>query len=155
MGASVSPRGGKKRRLNAEMNVVPYIDVMLVLLIIFMVTAPLLTQGIDVELPEADAANITQGEEPITLSVSRDGQLFLNVGENRSAALSDDEVVQQAGWGHPGLLCDLPERRATPPLAGQQTLGLGDDALPPVLTLGTQRRIRQLIGHDRSFATTD
>ncbi|MDB5971810.1 MAG: biopolymer transport protein TolR [Hydrocarboniphaga sp.] len=97
MGASVSPRGGKKRRLNAEMNVVPYIDVMLVLLIIFMVTAPLLTQGIDVELPEADAANITQGEEPITLSVSRDGQLFLNVGENRSSALSDEEVVQQAG----------------------------------------------------------
>jgi len=96
MGASVSPRGGK-RRLNAEMNVVPYIDVMLVLLIIFMVTAPLLTQGIEVQLPETDGENMTQGDEPITLSINRDGQLFLNIGDKRSEPLTDDEVIQRAG----------------------------------------------------------
>ena len=96
MGASVSPRGGKKRRLNAEMNVVPYIDVMLVLLIIFMVTAPLLTQGVEVQLPETDGENMTQGEEPVTLSVNREGEFFLNVGDKRSEPLSDDEITQRA-----------------------------------------------------------
>jgi biopolymer transport protein TolR len=97
MGASVGPRGGGKRRLNAEMNVVPYIDVMLVLLIIFMVTAPLLTQGIEVELPQTQGENMTQGEEPVTLSVSRQGEFYLNVGDKRSEPLSDEEVVQRAG----------------------------------------------------------
>jgi biopolymer transport protein TolR len=98
MGASVSPRGGgKKRRMNAEMNVVPYIDVMLVLLIIFMVTAPLLTQGIEVELPQTDGENMTKGEEPITLSVDSKGQFFLNVGDKQSEPLSDEEVVNRAG----------------------------------------------------------
>ena len=97
MGASVSPRGGKKRRMNAEMNVVPYIDVMLVLLIIFMVTAPLLTQGIEVELPATDGEQMTQGEEPITLSVNRDGEFFLNVGDNKGEPLSDEDVRARAG----------------------------------------------------------
>jgi biopolymer transport protein TolR len=97
MGASVSPRGGKKRRMNAEMNVVPYIDVMLVLLIIFMVTAPLLTQGIEVELPATDGEQMTQGDEPITLSVNRDGEFFLNVGDNKDSPLSDEDVRARAG----------------------------------------------------------
>jgi biopolymer transport protein TolR len=97
MGASVSPRGGKKRRMNAEMNVVPYIDVMLVLLIIFMVTAPLLTQGIEVELPATDGQQMTQGDEPITLSVNRDGEFFLNVGDNKDSPLSDEDVRARAG----------------------------------------------------------
>ncbi len=97
MGASVSPKGGKKRRMNAEMNVVPYIDVMLVLLIIFMVTAPMLTQGIEVQLPEEQGESMTQGEEPITLSVTRNGELYLNVGDKRGEPLSDEEVVDRAG----------------------------------------------------------
>ncbi|EIT68073.1 MULTISPECIES: protein TolR [Hydrocarboniphaga] len=97
MGASVSPRGGKKRRMNAEMNVVPYIDVMLVLLIIFMVTAPLLTQGIEVELPATDGQQMTQGDEPITLSVNRNGEFFLNVGDNKDSPLSDEDVRARAG----------------------------------------------------------
>jgi len=96
MGASAGPRKGK-RRMNAEMNVVPYIDVMLVLLIIFMVTAPLLTQGIEVELPETLGENMTQGEEPITLSVNRDGELFLTIGDKQDQPLSDDQVVQMSG----------------------------------------------------------
>ena len=76
------PRG--KRRLMGEINVVPYIDVMLVLLIIFMVTAPLLTQGIEVDLPTADAEplDVEQENEPLVLSVDREGRLYLNVGES-------------------------------------------------------------------------
>jgi len=72
------PAGYKKRRLMGEINVVPYIDVMLVLLIIFMVTAPLLTQGVQVELPDADASPISaddlRNREPLVLSVDREGR---------------------------------------------------------------------------------
>ncbi len=98
MGASVGGgRGGGKRRMNAEINVVPYIDVMLVLLIIFMVTAPLLTQGVDVELPQTEAAPLVIDDEPLTLSVNRNGEMFLNRGEKTDAALTDEEVVRIAG----------------------------------------------------------
>jgi biopolymer transport protein TolR len=84
-----------KRRLMAEINVVPYIDVMLVLLIIFMVTAPLLTQGIEVELPKAGAEAIDSADqdEPLVLSIDRDGRLYLNVGENPDSPLEDQIVV--------------------------------------------------------------
>ena len=84
-----------KRRLMAEINVVPYIDVMLVLLIIFMVTAPLLTQGIEVELPKAGAEAIDSADqdEPLVLSIDREGRLYLNVGENPDSPLEDQIVV--------------------------------------------------------------
>lgn len=97
MGASVGGGRAGKRRMNADINVVPYIDVMLVLLIIFMVTAPLLTQGVDVELPQTEAAPLTIDEEPLTLRVDREGKMFLNRGEKTDAALSDEEVVRIAG----------------------------------------------------------
>jgi len=97
MGMSYSAGRPGKRRMNAEINVVPYIDVMLVLLIIFMVTAPLLTQGIEVELPQAVSEPMEIKEEPVVFSVDRKGQYFLNVGEERSAPLSDDELVQRVG----------------------------------------------------------
>ena len=98
MGASVSGgRSGGKRRMNADINVVPYIDVMLVLLIIFMVTAPLLTQGVDVQLPQTEAAPLTIDDEPLTLSVDREGRMFLNRGEKTGEALEDSEVVRIAG----------------------------------------------------------
>lgn len=83
-----------KRRLMGEINVVPYIDVMLVLLIIFMVTAPLLTQGIEVELPKAGAEPLEPtDEEPLVLSVDRDGRLYLNVGDNQDQPLDNRTVV--------------------------------------------------------------
>jgi biopolymer transport protein TolR len=76
-----------------EINVVPYIDVMLVLLIIFMITAPLLTQGVKVELPKAAAEPIEQTRlQPLVLSVDRAGRLYLNVGASPRTAL-DEEVV--------------------------------------------------------------
>jgi biopolymer transport protein TolR len=95
MGASVNGRG--KRRLTAEMNVVPYIDVMLVLLVIFMVTAPLLTQGIDVELPKAAAKPMTVEEQPVTLSVDARGNYYLDVGTSRDKPLADEEVTNRVG----------------------------------------------------------
>ena len=71
----------RKRRLVAEINVVPYIDVMLVLLIIFMVTAPLLTQGVDVELPQAPSQPIdSDDDEPIIVSLKVDGTLYIDLG---------------------------------------------------------------------------
>lgn len=91
-----SPRGGK-RRLNAEINVVPYIDVMLVLLIIFMVTAPLLTQGVEVQLPKVAAENVALEDEPVTLSIDRRGNYFLDVGTERSKPLAEEEVVKRVG----------------------------------------------------------
>src|SRR5262249_32247042 len=74
----------KGRRLMGEINVVPYIDVMLVLLIIFMITAPLLTQGIKVDLPKAGAEpldpKMLKNAIPIVLSVDKEGRLYLNIG---------------------------------------------------------------------------
>ena len=68
-----------KRRLVSEINVVPYIDVMLVLLIIFMVTAPLLSLGVDVELPQANAKPIEQQKEPVVVEVDAEGRYRLRL----------------------------------------------------------------------------
>jgi biopolymer transport protein TolR len=79
----------QKRRPMSEINVVPYIDVMLVLLIIFMVTAPMLMQGVKVELPEASADPVeNQDSEPLIVSVDKTGQLFLNLGSQEDQVLS-------------------------------------------------------------------
>ena len=86
----------RKRKLMGEINVVPYIDVMLVLLIIFMVTAPMLSQGIKVDLPKAGASPIEPDKlEPLLLSVDREGRLYLNIGDPR-AALGADRVLEIA-----------------------------------------------------------
>jgi biopolymer transport protein TolR len=74
------------RRLMGEINVVPYIDVMLVLLVIFMVTAPMLSQGIKVDLPKAGAEPIEPDKlEPLVLSIDREGRLFVNLGDPNAA----------------------------------------------------------------------
>jgi biopolymer transport protein TolR len=89
----------KGRRLMGEINVVPYIDVMLVLLIIFMITAPLLTQGVKVDLPKAGAEpldpQMLKNSIPIVLSVDREGRLYLNIGGNPQAALDPDVVADR------------------------------------------------------------
>jgi biopolymer transport protein TolR len=69
----------------SEINVVPYIDVMLVLLVIFMVTAPLITQGVKVELPQADAEVISgETSEPLVITVDQFGDFYLDVGEEKN-----------------------------------------------------------------------
>ncbi len=86
----------RKRRAVAEINVVPYIDVMLVLLIIFMVTAPMLMQGVKVDLPDADTAPVeNQDSEPLIVSVDAAGQLFLNIGGNEKQALELATIRQR------------------------------------------------------------
>jgi biopolymer transport protein TolR len=85
----------RRRKLAHEINVVPYIDVMLVLLIIFMITAPLLTQGVEVKLPEARADAMSTSEEPVTLYIDARGRYFLDIGEGAGKPLADDEVVRR------------------------------------------------------------
>lgn len=87
-----------KRRLASDINVVPYIDVMLVLLIIFMVTAPLLTTGVQVNLPQAPAEpmDISEENEPLILTVKANGELYLNIGDNPDRPISADRVEELA-----------------------------------------------------------
>jgi len=74
-----------KRRLVAEINVVPYIDVMLVLLIVFMVTAPLLMQGVKVELPNAPSAPLEENNrDPLIVSIKADGTLYVDLGNGKN-----------------------------------------------------------------------
>lgn len=83
-----------RRRKVAEINVVPYIDVMLVLLIIFMVTAPLITQGVKVDLPKADAKALDKDSKPpLVASVDADGQYYLAVGTSKNEPMSAEEVA--------------------------------------------------------------
>lgn len=82
----------------SEINVVPYIDVMLVLLVIFMITAPLLNLGVEVELPEADAEPLQtqQNEEPLVITVLKNGDLYLNAGgdlDGTTSGLIDAESL--------------------------------------------------------------
>lgn len=84
----------RRRRPVSDINVVPYIDVMLVLLIIFMVTAPLITQGVKVELPKATAETLSEDSKtPLVASVNRDGQYFLNENVNPDAPMSAEELA--------------------------------------------------------------
>lgn len=88
----------RRRRMLAEINVVPYIDVMLVLLVIFMVTAPMLMQGVEVDLPDAAAAPVdNQDAEPLIVSINGQGQLFLNLGVNEKQSLELTTIQQRVG----------------------------------------------------------
>jgi biopolymer transport protein TolR len=86
----------KRHRQLAEINVVPYIDVMLVLLVIFMVTAPLIFQGVNVNLPEANSKLIDQkSEEPIVLSISANGSYYLNIAALPTQQVLANDIVNQ------------------------------------------------------------
>ena len=88
-------RRTKKNKLVAEINVVPYIDVVLVLLIVFMITAPLLTQGVKVDLPQAPSTPLDKNEDPLIVSIKRDGSLYLNLGKDDKKAASIEAIQQQ------------------------------------------------------------
>ena len=84
----------QRRRPMSEINVVPYIDVMLVLLVIFMVTAPLITQGVKVELPQADAEVIAgETSEPVVITVDQFGDLYLDLGENKNEPVDPETLM--------------------------------------------------------------
>jgi biopolymer transport protein TolR len=86
-GSARRGRRGARRAPMAEINVTPFVDVMLVLLIIFMVTAPLLVSGVPIELPESSAKPLDQKAEPIDISIDKEGQVFLD-----SEPVSDGEL---------------------------------------------------------------
>ncbi len=90
VGGRGSRRRGRRSRLNADINVTPLVDVMLVLLIVFMVAAPLLSVGVPVELPKTDAKSLPSESEPITITVDKDGKVFLQETE----VTLDDIVVR-------------------------------------------------------------
>ncbi len=93
-------RYGRKKRLMSEINVVPYIDVMLVLLVIFMVTAPLLSTGVKVDLPQADAETIPdQEQEPFIVTVDSLGNFYLNDDEDPVAEPGDIRSAAAAVLG--------------------------------------------------------
>jgi len=86
----------RKRRAMNEINVVPYIDVMLVLLIIFMITAPLLSQGVEIDLPTADANPISPDQqEPLVVAVNKDGDYFLNIGDQPNKPIKAQLMVNR------------------------------------------------------------
>lgn len=149
MGAGVSHstgrgRGRMRRQAMAEINVTPFVDVMLVLLIVFMVTAPLLTVGVPVDLPKTRAPALGQDREPLSVTVQRDGTIYLQKEEIPEAALvdklkaiaangydqrifvrGDDRVVYgkvmevmgllaAAGFTHIGLVTDVVEPKPHP-----------------------------------------
>ncbi len=95
MAMSVSQSGGRggrrrreRRRPMSEINVTPFVDVMLVLLVIFMVTAPLLTAGVQVDLPKAQTSVITESDEPLSVSIDSAGRIFLQDSEIQLSKLA-------------------------------------------------------------------
>src|ERR1700719_2383890 len=99
----------RRRRLMAEINVVPYIDVMLVLLIIFMITAPLLKEGVKVDLPDAGAnpidADFLAKHEPLILTIDSRSRLFINFGQNQDQPVAGRTV----SCAPPALLRGIPQ----------------------------------------------
>ena len=97
----------KTRRPMSEINVVPYIDVMLVLLVIFMITAPLLTQGVKVELVEADARPIEEdAKRPLVVSVESDGTWSITYDDDRTQRVDADELLAKGAaiiHNNPGI----------------------------------------------------
>lgn len=97
-------RGGRfqriKKPLNSDMNVVPYIDVMLVLLVIFMVTAPMISSGIKVDLPQANGAPNEFKDAPAIVTINKDGELFLNYQSYKDDAALEparlEEILSEA-----------------------------------------------------------
>lgn len=90
-------RQRNKKKPMGEINVVPYIDVMLVMLVIFMITAPLLNQGVDVDLPQADAEPMDeQQQDPLVLSVDAEGRYYLNIGGDPETPIDAETLVTRA-----------------------------------------------------------
>lgn len=86
----------KRKRLISDINVVPYIDVMLVLLIIFMITAPLITQGVKVDLPQAASEPVPPGDtEPLIITVDKKGNYYIDFGDHRHDPVSKETLLNR------------------------------------------------------------
>ncbi|WP_201314929.1 protein TolR [Dyella sp. EPa41] len=87
----------KRFKLKSEINVVPYIDVMLVLLIIFMVATPMLNANVDVNLPQANAKSLQDKKEPVIVSVDHNGQLYLTLGTEKKQPIDAQTMQAKVG----------------------------------------------------------
>jgi len=100
-GLSAATKGRRRHAMMAEINVTPMVDVMLVLLIIFMVSAPLLTVGVPIDLPQTKAKSLDQDKEPLAVSVNEKGQVFLQNSEHKMDELVPKlEAIPQARGGY-------------------------------------------------------
>jgi len=98
MNVGGSHRKSRKRRAPmSEINVVPYIDVTFVLLMIFMITAPLVQNGVDVELPQAEAATpeLKEGVPPVIVSIKKDGSYYINLGDGENEPVDESELLER------------------------------------------------------------
>jgi biopolymer transport protein TolR len=109
----------QKRKLKSEINVVPYIDVMLVLLIIFMVTTPMMNLGVDIQLPQTNAKSLQDKKDPIVVSVDENGQIYLTANGAKREAVSEDEFRKKVTAFHDAN----PELQVL--VAGDQRVGYG------------------------------
>jgi biopolymer transport protein TolR len=105
--ASAPRRKGRFQPMS-EINVTPFVDVMLVLLIVFMVTAPLLTVGVPVDLPKAQARSIVEPDEPLVVSVDSSGQIFIQ-GNNYGHVMQVLGRINAAGFTRVALITELPK----------------------------------------------
>jgi|SRR5579859_6812234 biopolymer transport protein TolR len=87
----------KRLKLKSEINVVPYIDVMLVLLIIFMVTAPMINKNVDINLPQANAKSLQDKKDPVIVAVDQSGQLYLTLGTEKRQPIDVDTMKTKVG----------------------------------------------------------
>jgi len=87
----------KRFKLKSEINVVPYIDVMLVLLIIFMVTAPMINKNVDINLPQANAKSLQDKKDPVIVAVDQNGQLYLTLGTEKRQPVDVDTMKTKVG----------------------------------------------------------
>jgi len=97
MAMTATGRRIRKRKLKAEINVVPYIDVMLVLLIIFMVTAPLLNLGVDIDLPKSNAKTIVEKKDPIVVTVDAQGGYYLTIQGDKNRPIDATTLAAKVG----------------------------------------------------------
>ena len=113
-------RRTKRRKPMAEINVVPYIDVTLVLLIIFMITAPLVQTGVDVDLPQADTAAVEQeNEPPVIVSVDKQGLFYIDIGEQEDEPVSAEVLLYRVA----AVLRNKPKTQVY--IRGDQTVAYG------------------------------
>ncbi|MEK7773952.1 MAG: protein TolR [Deltaproteobacteria bacterium] len=117
--------GGPEKRPLSQINVTPLVDVMLVLLIIFMVTAPMMQEGMDVNLPKVEASGISAGEEPLVITINRDRRIFVN-----------DVVFKQSELG--GKLAAIRKTRS-----GLTVLLKADESVPYGYIMGAMAAIRK------------
>lgn len=132
-------RGRRARRMMGEINVTPFVDVTLVLLIIFMVAAPLLTVGVPVDLPKTEAKSLPQSQEPISITVLNDGKIFVQQSEvsyddllNAITAISQNDLerrifIRADTTATYGIVMQIMARVNS---AGYRNLGLVTDSIP-------------------------